>query len=99
MEVSPVDVVFGIGLAAVLVEGVVTVINNAKDRYTDWRYWGAIVVAVLVAVVYEIDMFAAVGLDALIPFVGSVLTGIIISRGSNYAYDIMKRVRSVGQSG
>ena len=91
---NAVDAVFGILIAAVLVEAIVTVIGKAKDRYRDWQYWGSLIVGVLVAVVYEIDLFAAVGLDALIPFVGAVLTGIVISRGSNYAADVLQRIKN-----
>lgn len=91
---SVVDAFFGLALAGILVEAVVTVVSSAKERYLDWRYWASIVIGVLVAVVYDVDLFAAAGLTGLVPFVGNVLTGVVVSRGANYAYDIMNRVRN-----
>jgi hypothetical protein len=82
----------GIVLASVFVEGVVNVINNAATLYKDWKYWAAILVSVLAAVVYSLDLFEGAGLDARVPFVGMVFTGIIISRGSNYLADILRRI-------
>jgi hypothetical protein len=87
----------GILLGSILVEAVVNVMNNAKELYKDWKYWTSIIVSVAVAVVYGLDFFDAVGLDAVIPYFGMVLTGIILSRGSNYISDILKRI--VGATG
>lgn len=91
---NPLGLLTGILLFAILVEGVITVIHNLKERYWDWQYWIALGVAIFAAIVYEIDLFESLGFNALIPFVGAVFTGIIISRGSNYVFDILKRVRN-----
>ncbi len=89
---NPLGLLTGFLLFAVLVEAVITVINRAKTKYRDWQYWGSLAVAVFATVIYEIDLFESLGFNALIPFVGAVFTGIIISRGSNYVFDILKRV-------
>ena len=31
------------------------------------------------------------GVSTSIPFVGNVITGILVSRGSNYIYDLLKK--------
>jgi hypothetical protein len=32
------------------------------------------------------------GMQTNIPYVGSILTGILISRGSNYVFDLVKKL-------
>lgn len=55
----------------------------------------AVVVGVVLCVAGNADMFAALGITFSIKMLGTVLTGIIISRGANYASDIMKRIQSI----
>lgn len=80
--------------AAVLVEGIVTIIRNLKDPDKDWKYWVSLVVSLLVSILvvynWELDLFSAILGVGLIPLVGIVLTGIIVSRGSNYVADLIK---------
>ena len=78
---------------AVVVEAVVNIVRNVQQKETDWRYWSALGlglgVGVLVALTYSLDFFAMIGLEARIPFVGAVLTGLIISRGANVVNDVI----------
>ncbi len=80
--------------AAVLVEGIVTIIRNLKDPDKDWKYWVSLVVSLLVSILvvynWELDLFSAILGVGLIPLVGIVLTGNIVSRGSNYVADLIK---------
>lgn len=51
----------------------------------------SIVLGILIAVAYKLDLPEYLDLKfSSIPYVGNVLTGILISRGSNYIYDILK---------
>ena len=54
----------------------------------------SIVLGILIAVAYKLDLPEYLDLKSSIPYVGNVLTGILISRGSNYIYDILKTVTS-----
>ena len=42
------------------------------------------------SVSYKLDLPKHLGLKSSIPYIGSILTGILISRGSNYLFDILK---------
>ncbi|ABI68436.1 hypothetical protein Swol_1126 [Syntrophomonas wolfei subsp. wolfei str. Goettingen G311] len=42
-----------------------------------------------------IDLFATVGLPINIPYLGLILTGIIISRGANFIHDLFKITEEV----
>ena len=52
----------------------------------------SIVLGVIIAIAYKLDLPEYLNLKSSIPYVGNVLTGILISRGSNYIYDILKVV-------
>lgn len=53
----------------------------------------AIVVSVLLCVATGADLFAVVGIVFVWPWLGILLTGIIISRGANYVSDFVKRLQ------
>lgn len=55
----------------------------------------ALLIGVLVAVLAGIDAFEAVGLPLQVPYAGSALTGILISRGANIVADLFKSVTSL----
>jgi len=41
------------------------------------------------------DLFALMGIDFVLPLVGTVLAGFVISRGSNYIHDLLGRLANV----
>ncbi len=58
----------------------------------------AIAVAVAMCIATAADLFAVVGLVFAWPWLGTVLTGILISRGANYVSDFVKRLQGVQKS-
>ena len=85
---------FGLIYVAIIVEGIITYIKNfSSGEGFKWEMLAAMLIGILVAVVYNIDLFALVGLNGSIPFVGSILTGVLISRGSNYIFDLIKSLQ------
>lgn len=81
--------------AAVLVESIVNLIDNINDKETSWKYWASLIVgiavSVLVAVNWNLDFFKMAEFsEPMIPHVGAVLTGFILSRGSNVVSDLIK---------
>lgn len=83
-------------MAGVLIEALVfyaQIVQKAiKERALDWRIVAALLGGVSFAVVYQQDLFAEYA--ALVPFVGSVFTGVIYSRLANLTNDIIGKVRS-----
>lgn len=55
--------------------------------------WIATAVGVVVALVFNVDLFALVGIHAVIPYGGVILTGILIGRGSNYVNDLVSTLK------
>ena len=40
----------------------------------------------------RLDMLSLLGIETVIPFLGIILTGILISRGSNFIHDLLVRL-------
>lgn len=55
----------------------------------------AVAVAQILCFATGLDVFKLVGLEFAWTWLGIVLTGIFISRGSNYAADFVKRLQNV----
>ena len=55
----------------------------------------AIVLGVLLCLMTGGDLFAVMGIVFAWPWLGVVLTGIIISRGANYVSDFVKKLQGI----
>ena len=53
---------------------------------------GALLVSILICVLVGIDLFSLLGLTMSVPYVGSVLTGILMSRGANFIHDLFNKI-------
>ena len=90
-------------LAAFLVESLIQTIKPIYDRERGWNsdVILALIISITVCMLVEIDLFTRVGLAILVPndvvgsYIGSALTGIIVSRGSNLAHDLLKYVENI----
>lgn len=88
----------GIFLAgAVLIEALVEYAKEIKDLPT---LIGALVAGILIAFLFNIHMFTNLGLPIQFPIADVILSGVILSRGSNYTSDIIGKLRGkfVGDS-
>lgn len=64
-----------------------------KDGKPDKWMVTSLLTAELLTIAAGVDLFAGVGLSFSIPYLGSVLTGIFLSRGSNYVADFLKKLK------
>lgn len=79
---------------AALVESIVSIIKNAKNRKdTSIWYWISLIVAIGISVLvtynWDVDIFTMLLGDPKILLVGPILTGIIASRGANVVHDLI----------
>jgi hypothetical protein len=92
------NVLWSLVFGAIIVETIVNIIRNLKEDNKSWKYWVAlgasIVTGLVVSINYEIDVFTLVGLEGKVPIIGAILTGLIISRGSNIVSDTVDRLNS-----
>lgn len=59
---------------------------------------GALVVSEVLAIGAGIDMFVLIGIPLRIPYVGMVLTGLLISRGANFMHDLLANVDKIKEN-
>ena len=53
---------------------------------------GALVVSMLIVFGTRLDILALLGIETVIPFLGIILTGVLISRGSNFIHDLLVKL-------
>ena len=89
------DNLLGIAAVSVVVEGLVSYAKMfVVDRKIEWQCVVAVVLGVAFAVAYSIDLFALLGMESVIPYFGSVMSGVLMSRGANYIFDTLKAIKS-----
>lgn len=81
-------------LFAVLVEAIITNVKQIIDDNFNWVKVTSLVLSIAISVAYQVDLFANAGFTSVVPYVGSVLTGIVISRGSNFVYEIITNLKT-----
>ena len=84
---------FGIVTFAVLIEGIITYTNQflVQESFC-WQMVLSLVLGIIVAVAYKLDLPLYFNLESDIPYVGCILTGILLSRGSNYVFDLIAKI-------
>ena len=86
-------------MLAVTVEALVEYTKNIIKAFTDKCYKCAIVqlcamvISIVLCVLGNADMYAALGVPFIVPGIGMVLTGIFASRGANFVSDLIGRLR------
>ena len=70
---------------------------DSKDWKTAITQLFSVAIGITISFSTGADMFAALGISFDWPAIGVVLTGIFMSRGSNYLADLIKRLQSVGK--
>lgn len=81
-------------IVAILVEAIW---ENIKMIYENGKISasmiGSLIISILICTLANIDIFPIVGLNVCVPIVGSVLTGIIVSRGANFVNDLFTKLK------
>lgn len=85
---------------ALWVEAIIQVVKGVvvAEKKVDVYLIAGIVVGVAVCLIYSVDVPQILGIESSVPFVGSVMTGIVIGRGSNFVHDLIKMIRSIFDS-
>jgi len=77
-------------MAAVFIEGLVEYVFK---QWTGgwWIRYVALTLGIVFALVYKLDLMGQFGFHAFSPYVGYVVTGLIIGRGSNFVSDFFSK--------
>ena len=78
---------------AIIIEAAITYINQFfVSGEVCWQMLLSIVLGILISIAYEIDIPKYLNLNSRIPYLSNILTGILISRSSNYIYDLITKI-------
>lgn len=81
---------FAVIFLAVIVEGIVEWVKTIyQSGRFNWPALIALLIGVVVCIGTGVDLFKLVGVPIAWPILGQALTGILISRGSNYIHDFL----------
>lgn len=81
-------------LVAILVEAIWENIKMIYDKNKfNISMIGSLVLGIIICLAAQIDIFSIVGINMVVPFIGSIFTGIIVSRGANFVNDLLKRLK------
>ena len=76
-----------------------TIWENAKAVWQEGKVSidriGALIVSIIVSMATQLNIFAILNFDITVPFVGSFLTGILISRGANVIHDLLNKIQEL----
>jgi|SRR5690554_232666 len=64
-----------------------------KDGQFNWDRIGAMIIGLLIAIGTGADLFQLLAIPFRIPYIGTVLTGLLISRGANFMHDLYKALK------
>ena len=79
-----------------LIQYVKTIIKMLEDKQykTFATQVAAILIAVFISFAAGVDVYSLVGISFAVSWLGTLLTGIVISRGANYTSDFIKRIQN-----
>lgn len=81
---------------ALIVEGIVTNLKFlwSKEEFSISRLV-ALIVSIFIAILTNADLFSLVNLPVTIPYIGAGLTGILVSSGANFVYDLWDKLTNI----
>ncbi|MGI6364927.1 MAG: hypothetical protein ACOX2G_04160 [Bacillota bacterium] len=79
---------------AILVEVCVDIVKSAIPVIRGWKsQLTSIIVGVLLATATATGLLTSLGVRLSVPWIDYFLTGLIISRGSNFIHDLLTKLR------
>lgn len=84
-------------VTALLIESIIDSVKPIYDKTKGWQIDRVLtlLLGMLVCVLVKVDIFELVGIPMVVPYVGAILTGIVASRGANFAHDLIKGLQTL----
>ena len=78
---------------AVIIEGIISYANQFFiDGNFSIKMLISIILGITIAISYGLHILSHFNFKSKIPFIGNIVTGILIARGSNYIFDLLKNI-------
>lgn len=86
-------------IIAILIEGVWETSKMIwQDGKISFDKMGSLLVSVLVCLAVNVDILKLLNFESSIPYLGIVLTGVLVSRGSNYIHDLLNLIEKISKT-
>lgn len=89
------EVLMALVVVSILIQAVVEGVKGALGKWD----WISLRWARSCAPLAGIDAFGLLGVPLAVPYVGSVLTGLIVGRGATAVYDVWRRIKGDKDTG
>ena len=84
------EIIFAVLFFAILIEGTVEYVKLAIQKSVYWEIIVAFAVSLVATIGYDLDFVKAlIGIEPSIPYLGNVVSALVVSRGSNYVFDLV----------
>lgn len=84
------EIIFAVLFFAILIEGTVEYVKLAIEKSVYWEIIVAFVISCVVTIGYHLDFVKAlIGIEPGIPYLGNIISALVVSRGSNYVFDLV----------
>lgn len=81
-------------IIAILVEAIWENLKMIWDKNKlNINMLGSLLLSMIICVLAQINIFKIVGIELIVPVIGSLMTGIIVSRGANFVNDLFKKLK------
>ena len=81
-------------IIAILVEAIWENLKMIWDKNKlNFNMIGSLLLSMIICVLAQINIFEIVGINLIVPVIGSLTTGIIVSRGANFVNDLFKKLK------
>lgn len=81
-------------IIAILVEAIWENLKMIWDKNKlNFNMIGSLLLSMIICVLARVNIFEIVGINLIIPIIGSLGTGVIVSRGANFVNDLFKKLK------
>lgn len=81
-------------IIAILVEAIWENLKMIWDKNKlNFNMIGSLLLSMIICVLAQVNIFEIVGINLIVPIIGSLGTGIIVSRGANFVNDLFKKLK------
>ena len=80
-------------IVAIIIESAIETFNTLFKRNGNLSYKkiGSITLSICVCICAKLDLLSILGITVLVPYVGEIITGLVISRGSSVVNSLIEK--------
>ena len=84
-------------IVAIIIESAIETFNTLFKRNGKLSYKkiGSIILSICVCICAKLDLLSILGITIIVPYVGEIITGLVISRGSSVVNSLVEKFREI----